>query len=1131
MAVTSDVGRVTVGHPVSVATGVVFTAWHDFEFPGPWDMTWSRFYSTADVTLSPLGRGWQSPFFMHIREELPLRVLAHDDGEVEFLPDPVTQAIVNSSHGMELFKEGDRYRIWAWQERTNYYFDQAGPARPGWRLSETVRRTGHRSRFAYDPAGRLTSIDQFPLRRVEISYNPSGLIERVELLEPTRPPVFLVQYLYDTQLRLTAVIDGSGAAIRYGYDSAHRLISETNRLGATFHFEYDDQGRCVHTFGDGGFNERYLSYDTVARRTRVRDRQGTEWLYDMDARGLVVREQDPLGAVWKHTFDQEDRLVLTESPLGHFLMLAYDAVGHLAATTDGMGRTSRFEYGPLHLPITQTHADGSVEAWEYDAFGNLTARTNEAGDRWRYERDAQGRLAAAITPRGHRTDLTYAPDGRSHELRDAFGWIRFEYDARGELVRQSDSVGVRDTFTYDTLGRLTAITHADGSTFLFSYDVDGNVTSDTDELGRVTRYVYDRLGAVIEKINPDGTRLRMFHDSEGRMTALENEHGERCTFVLDALGTVVAQTFFDGRTETYSFDPCGQLIGIGKPDGTDVRYTYDAVGRTLTITAGDLLLARFEYDARERIITADSPAGAVQFEYNAVGGVTRESQGGHVVELEYDAEGNNVAQHYASGPAGKLRLEYDLRRRLIGVSDDKRTLQRFEYDARDQLVRRISAGPVEERRGHDNRGRMVEQEVRADDGTTLVRRVYRYDAADGLVERADSRWGQVRYRYDARDRLVEQARPALAPDAFTYDACGNLQTLRGAPLSSLANRLLATPRRRYRYNANGLITDIQDARGTTALSYDPLERLVRVTSPAGVTTLYGYDAFTRRVVKQGPAGATTFVWAGHQLRAERRPDGTLVEYLNVRFNPLAQWSDGAWCTVVTDQMLVPREILDRNGRVAWRMDYDGFGAVTAEEGAGAPSPFRLPGQYADAETGFYQNRFRYYDPETSRFIQPDPIGLFGGMNEYRYADNAVNFRDPLGLKCKLVHFKIKVNPKVGSQKDYIAKRDAFNQARQNQNARIPTKQNYDNNIRPAADREAAAARAAGGFTSSQDADHPGDVRATGLLGQQLQPLDSGVNRSVGSQVGSQIRNDPSSFPAGQRTPMMDLVDQNGNPIP
>jgi uncharacterized protein RhaS with RHS repeats len=50
----------------------------------------------------------------------------------------------------------------------------------------------------------------------------------------------------------------------------------------------------------------------------------------------------------------------------------------------------------------------------------------------------------------------------------------------------------------------------------------------------------------------------------------------------------------------------------------------------------------------------------------------------------------------------------------------------------------------------------------------------------------------------------------------------------------------------------------------------------------------------------------------------------------------------------------------------------------------------------------HYNYFRYYNPQTGRYITPDPIGLEGGINLFLYVqNNPVRYMDLYGLKPNL----------------------------------------------------------------------------------------------------------------------------------
>ena len=61
-------------------------------------------------------------------------------------------------------------------------------------------------------------------------------------------------------------------------------------------------------------------------------------------------------------------------------------------------------------------------------------------------------------------------------------------------------------------------------------------------------------------------------------------------------------------------------------------------------------------------------------------------------------------------------------------------------------------------------------------------------------------------------------------------------------------------------------------------------------------------------------------------------------------------------------------------------------------------PFKYQGQYYDNEVELCYNRFRYYHPETGRYISEDPIGFLSGEpNFFAYVSDTNAWVDLLGL--------------------------------------------------------------------------------------------------------------------------------------
>ena len=119
------------------------------------------------------------------------------------------------------------------------------------------------------------------------------------------------------------------------------------------------------------------------------------------------------------------------------------------------------------------------------------------------------------------------------------------------------------------------------------------------------------------------------------------------------------------------------------------------------------------------------------------------------------------------------------------------------------------------------------------------------------------------------------------------------------------------------------------------------------------------------------------------------------------------------------------------------MQYRAYGNVVRTIANEIEAPLRFQGQYFDAESGLHYNRHRYYQPETGRFLTPDPIKLAGGLNNYQYVPNPLNWVDPLGL-ASIPGNCPNANKFKRVDKHYQTRSQAFHQAKVD--AKIPRNQ-------------------------------------------------------------------------------------------
>ncbi|KAB0650454.1 RHS repeat-associated core domain-containing protein, partial [Burkholderia diffusa] len=308
--------------------------------------------------------------------------------------------------------------------------------------------------------------------------------------------------------------------------------------------------------------------------------------------------------------------------------------------------------------------------------------------------------------------------------------------------------------------------------------------------GRRTEWDYTEAGLLAKRVDAAGQSLRYQWDKLGQLTALRNENGRDAEFHYDPVGRLLAETGFDGAITRYEYEEATGKLARAIDGQRITAYTFDPMGRLTerraALQTGDgsprkqgWQVETFAYDLNGNLALATNADSRLQWFHDPAGNLVREHQ--HYTRLGQPLVG--VWLH-----------EYDaLNQRIATVRPDGHRVSWLTYGS-----------------GHLLALQLDERELVSYERDDLHREVARLQGNRLLQTQ----------QWDAMGRLNEQV---LAHEA------------KGPPGQTAGgNRLLV---RRYRYDAGGQLTDINDTRrGQLAYRYDPVGRLLEAHSRLGHET-------------------------------------------------------------------------------------------------------------------------------------------------------------------------------------------------------------------------------------------------------------------------------------------------------
>jgi RHS repeat-associated protein len=334
-------------------------------------------------------------------------------------------------------------------------------------------------------------------------------------------------------------------------------------------------------------------------------------------------------------------------------------------------------------------------------------------------------------------------------------------------------------------------------------------------------------------------------------------------------------------------DGNGYATSITDPLSRTAHMSYDTLGRVVSFTDGAGKATQFQYDISDNLTEVTDAMNGVTH-YNYAAGIAAEGKllsslqdaRSQTTRFGHDARGRLTS---VTNPLGQIRAyEYDEAGNLTKVTKADNTVITFEYDALNRMIKKnIPGNPVTY--AYDVAGNLIS----AEDNNSKIQ--YGYDLGDRptrviQTNKSASLTSQLDYEYDQngnRTKMTLAANPSPFIWNYTYDTLNRLTEIR-----TPANTTIS-----FEYNALSQRTRMVYPNGTeTNYAYDAAGQLTSITHKRTVgnsvitSASYSYDNAGNRTSMTDPAGMHTYNYDDlHRLTSANHPAASALDVKNEVF--------------------------------------------------------------------------------------------------------------------------------------------------------------------------------------------------------------------------------------------------------